>query len=104
MAERTPTIHEKEIKINKNKLKDLIDSRGLEYIQFHTRLVDSYGLDLTYKGFMSLLSNKSSWKLLYAHAIAETLKVDYMDIFEVVEVDVEEVKRKRAEWKEKYQK
>lgn len=101
---RTPTIHKKEIVINKDRLKSLIDSRGLEYIDFHHILVRDYGLDLTYKGFMSLLSNRSTWKLLYAHAISESLNVSYLDIFDVVDVDVDKIKHDKKKWKEKYQK
>lgn len=103
---RTPTIHKKEIFINKDKLKMILDSRGLEYIEFHDKLTrrdSEYGLDLTYKGFMSLLSNRNTWKLLYAHAICDTLKVSYEDIFDLVDVDIEREKIIKKEWKEKYQ-
>ena len=102
--ERTPTVHAKEIIINKGKLKDILDSRDMEYIELHGKIKDEFGLDLSYKGFMSLLSNKVTWKLLYAHAIATTLNVDYTQIFDVVDIDVEKAKKAKELWKEKYQK
>jgi hypothetical protein len=104
MTERTPTIHSREMKLNEGKLKDILDRRGMEYIELHDKVKKKYGLDLTYKGFMSLLKNRSTWKLLYAHAIADILLINYMDIFEIVPVDIEKAKKAKEEWKEKYQK
>lgn len=101
---RTPTIHKKEMLLNKDKLKDILDKKGMEYIELYEKTVDRYGLDLKYKGFMSLLSNRSTWKLLYAHAIADVLNVDYMEVFDIVDIDVKEVAKAKQEWKEKYQK
>ncbi len=101
---RTPTIHEKEIIINKNKLKSIIDSKGMEYIELHVKIHDKYGLDLSYKGFMSLLSNRSTWKLLYAHAICDVLNIQYTEIFDIVDVDTKKIEKEKQEWKEKYQK
>lgn len=108
MTERVPnrdahTIHKTEIIINKNKLKTILDSRGMEYIVFHEKLTKSFGLDLSYKGFMSLLSNRATWKLLYAHAIATTLNVGYLDIFDIVDVDVDKVAEEKEAWKKRYQ-
>ena len=102
--QRTPTVHEKEIIINKGKLKDILDGRGMEYKELHSKIEKAFGLDLSYKGFMSLLSNKVTWKLLYAHAIATTLDIDYTEIFDVVDIDVEKAKKEKERWKEKYQK
>ncbi|MER2007463.1 MAG: hypothetical protein ABS939_08415 [Psychrobacillus sp.] len=103
MAERTPTIHKTEIMLNKRKLADILYHRGMEYTELHRKIVDKYGLDISYKGFMSLLSNRSTWKLLYAHAISDILLIDYMEIFEIVSIDVEKVKKAKEKWKEKYQ-
>lgn len=102
--QRTPTIHKKEIILNKSKLKNILDERGMEYIEFHKKVKDNFGLDLEYKSFMSLLDNRSTWKLLYSHAIATTLNINYTDIFEVVDVDVEKAKMEKKRWKERYQK
>ena len=101
---RTATIHEKEIIINKEKLKTILEEKGYDFQTFHKKISDDFGLDLQYKGFMTLLSNRSTWKLLYAHAIATSLRIDYMEIFELVDIDVEKAKRARVKWKEKYQK
>lgn len=101
--QRTPTIHAKEIIINKGKLKDILDSRDMEYIELHDKIKTGFGLDLSYKGFMSLLSNKVTWKLLYAHAIATTLNINYTEIFDVVDIDVEQAKIEKEIWKKKYQ-
>jgi hypothetical protein len=98
--ERTPTIHKYEMIINQDKLGEILDRRGMEYIEFHDKMAKKYGLDLTYKGFMSLLKNRSTWKLLYAHAICEMLHINYMEIFEMVEVDFEKEMAKREKWKQ----
>jgi hypothetical protein len=100
---RTVTLHKKEIILNRKKLKDIIDMRGLSYIDLHEKVVDKFGLDITYKGFMSLLSNRSTWKLLYAHAITEVLLVSTNDIFDIIDVDVKKKAKEKEEWKEKYQ-
>lgn len=79
--------HKKDIKLNRQKLQEILDSQKMEYIELHQKVCTRYGLDLQYKGFMSLMSNKSSWKLLYAHAISDVLNVNYNDIFEIVETN-----------------
>ncbi|AKQ08392.1 hypothetical protein PQE66_gp077 [Bacillus phage PBC2] len=79
--------HKKDIKLNREKLQEILNSQKMGYIELHEKASQRYGLDLQYKGFMSLMSNKSSWKLLYAHAIADVLKVNYNDIFEIVDVE-----------------
>lgn len=101
---RTFTLHEKDIVLNKGKLKNILDSKGLSYIDFYEKVVDVYGLDISYKGFMSLLSNRSTWKLLYAWAIVDVLGITIKDIFEIVDVDVNKLIKEKEEWKRKYQK
>lgn len=101
---RTPTIHKKEMILNKRKLKSILDKKRMDYIEFHSKVVDAYGLDLSYKGFMSLLSNRSTWKLLYAHAMSDVLSVELKDIFEIVDIDVDKAVKEKEKWKEKYQK
>ena len=100
---RTPTIHGKEMVLNENKLAEILERRGMEYKELWERVIDKYKLDLTYKGFMSLLRNRATWKLLYSHAITDILLISYMDIFEVIDVDIVAEKEKREKWKEKYQ-
>lgn len=100
---RTPTIHGKEMVLNEKKLAEILERRGMEYKELWERVIERYKLDLTYKGFMSLLRNRATWKLLYSHAITDVLLINYMDIFEVIDVDIEAEKEKREKWKEKYQ-
>lgn len=98
------TIHKKDIILDREKLKEILDSRGLEYIELYTRVTDTYGLDISYKGFMSLLQNRVTWKLIYAYAIVTTLKLSILDIFVLVEIDVDKVRKEKREWKRKYEK
>jgi hypothetical protein len=100
---RTVTLHKKDIILNRKKLKEILDSKGISYIELHEKVVDKFGLDITYKGFMSLLSNRSTWKLLYAHAITEVLHITTNDVFEVVDIDIKKKAKEKEEWKEKYQ-
>lgn len=93
--------------LNKGKLKDIIDRKGMGYTELYERVVNLYGkdsIDITYKGFMSLLSNRSSWKLLYAYVIIEALNVSVNDIFDLIDVDIEKKIKDKEKWKEKYQK
>lgn len=109
MSQKKFTIHEKDIILNRNKLNVIlenrkIDDKGMDYAELHRRISSLYGLNLSYKGFMSLVENRSTWKLLYAYAITDVLEIGIDDIFDVVNIDVEEVKREKEEWNKKYQK
>lgn len=109
MSRKKFTIHRKDILINRSKLRNLldnnkIDNKGMDYLELHRRISEKYGLDLSYKGFMSLLQNRSTWKLIYAYAIADVLNVEIDEIFEVVDVDVDKVVKEKEEWIKKYQK
>lgn len=97
-------LHEKDVVINRDKLKELLDSRGKTYIMFYDELVKEYGIDLAYNSFMSLLGNNSSWKLLYAYAITDKLGVSIEDVFDLVGVNIEEKIEETKRWREKYQK
>lgn len=99
-----PIMHSTEIVVNKIKLKEILDGRGLDYTELYRKIVDKFGLDITYKGFMSLLANTSTWKLLYAWAITDVLLIKTEDIFEVIKVDIEKKAKDKILWKEKYQK
>jgi hypothetical protein len=88
---RSPIKHKTEIKINKKKMKAILDCKGLEYMDLYNQIVAQFGLDLSYKGFMSIVAGKATWKLLYAYAVIDVLNVQIMDIFELVEVSDEEV-------------
>lgn len=97
------TIHETDILINKDGVKTILDKKNMDYMELYLQAQELYGLDITYKGFMSLLGNRSTWKLIYAWAIADTLRVGINDIFEVVSIDVEKAKEAKAKWKERYE-
>ena len=97
------TIHKTDMQLNKYKLKCILDDRKIEYKELHQMVCDKFGLDLSYKGFNTLLMNRASWKLLYAHAVADVLNLAIVDIFDVVEINVEEKAKKLEEWKKKYQ-
>lgn len=96
------TIHKTEVLVNQDKLKEVIDRKDMDYMALYDTVVEEYGLDITYKGFMSLLKNRSNWKLTYAWAIADVINVNINDIFESVAIDVEKAKKAKEEWKEKY--
>lgn len=82
-------IHDKDIKLNKNKLDAILDSQKMDYTELHDKICKQFGLKISYKGFMNILSNRNSWKFLYAYALCELLKVNSNDIFELVDVDVD---------------
>ncbi|MDS7057160.1 hypothetical protein NXG04_07660 [Klebsiella pneumoniae] len=92
-------IHDKDIKLNKNKLDAILDSQKMDYTELHTKICRQFGLKISYKGFMNILSNRNSWKLLYAFALCELLKINTNDIFELVDVDVEAEMAERAKMK-----
>ena len=100
---RTILLHRKDVILNRDNLRVILDKKDLTYIQLYESVADKYGIDLTYKGFMSLMSNRSSWKLLYAIAIIDTLKVDVGDIFDIVDVDIEKKVKDKKVWREKYE-
>jgi hypothetical protein len=97
------TIHKTDILLNKANLKKIIDSKGISYMELYEKIRDKYGLDLSYKGFMTLLSNRSTWKLIYAWCIVEVLMIDFKEIFELVEINIDEKKKEKELWKKNYQ-
>lgn len=76
---------------------------SMDYITLHEKIND-FGLDIGYKGFMTLMSNKSSWKLLYGWTVSNVLNVNIDDIFEIINVDKEKKIRENEAWKNKYKK
>lgn len=104
---RTVILHKTDIKLDKKKLKEVLDSKGMSYIELYNKVSDpngKFGLDITYKGFMSLLGNRSTWKLIYSHAITDILNINTSDIFEVVKVDIDKLVVEKEKWKQKYEK
>lgn len=98
---RTFLIHTKDIKLNKDKLNDILDSQKMDYTELHDKISTQFGIKISYKGFMNILSNRNSWKFLYAYALCELLKVNYNDIFELVDVDVDAEREERRKMKER---
>ncbi|WP_276210497.1 hypothetical protein [Heyndrickxia coagulans] len=99
---RQYTIHETDVILDKDRLKSILRSKKMEYIELYRRVKVKYGLDIHYKGFMALLDNRSSWKLLYAWAIVDVLDINPEDIFRIIRVDVEEKIKEKEEWNKKY--
>lgn len=97
-------IHRTDIRLNREELNTILNTKNLDYTELYNRVTKKYGLNLSYKGFMNALSNRTEWKLLYAWAIAETLDVDIRTIFDIVEVDIKEKIKQKEMWKEKYEK
>lgn len=109
MVRKKFTVHGKDIILNRNKLKVILDNRkvddkGMDFSELHRRIVALYNLDLSYKGFMSLTENRSTWKLLYAYAIVDVLGIKIDDIFDVVDIDVNKAIQEKEDWNKKYQK
>ena len=98
------TIHKKDIVLNKKKFEQVMFKRGHKYISLYNKIVDDFGLDLTYKSFMGLTDNRSSWKLLYAYSVIKELNIELEDVFELIDVDVDKKIKEKEKWKEKYQK
>lgn len=99
---RLVLLHEKDIVLNKDRLKKILDTKGIGYSDLFDMVVKKYGIDITYKGFMNLLDNRSSWKLLYAYAILDVLSIDIYKIFDIIDVDVEQKIKDKKEWNQKY--
>lgn len=96
------SIHETDIILNKKALSNLLLKKDMEYAELHEAIVDAYGLKLSYKGFMSLISNQATWKLLYAWAVCQVLKVDISDIFTPIKVDIEKKVEEKEIWNKRY--
>ncbi|AGI11874.1 hypothetical protein X915_gp095 [Bacillus phage vB_BanS-Tsamsa] len=94
-------IHDKDIKLNKSKLDAILDSQKMDYTELHDKICKQFGLKISYKGFMNILSNRNSWKFLYAYALCELLKVNSNDIFELVDVDVDAERVERENMKKR---
>lgn len=96
------TIHKTDVLLNKSKLTDILNKKDIDYKELWEKVVHNYGLDISYKGFMSLITNRVTWKLHYAWAIVDTIDIGFTDIFEVVKVDVEKKKKEKEIWKRNF--
>lgn len=98
------TIHRTDVVIDKRKIEAILKSKDMDFKELWEILTDEkgYGLDITYKGFMSLIANRVTWKTLYSHAIVDVLNLKNSDIFTVVKVDIDEKIKEKEKWKEKF--
>lgn len=97
-------LHKKDIIMNKDKLKKILDNKKINYMMLFEKIKREYGIDIEYKGFMNLIDNRSSWKFLYAYALLDVLNIEVDDVFEVIDIDIDKKLKEKKEWREKYQK
>lgn len=95
-------LHRQDVFIKKEKLDSLMFGKFKTYKDVLEQIKNKYGIVMSYKGFFTLLSNKSSWKLLYAMALCEVLETDINTLFEIREVNLDDKLRKSIEMKNKY--
>lgn len=95
-------LHKQDVFINKDKVDRLMAGKFKTYKDILEQMKVKYGIVMSYKGFFTLLSNKSSWKLLYAMALCEVLETDINTLFEIKEVDLDGKLKKSLEMKNKY--
>lgn len=81
------TTHKRDIVLDKNILRTILERNKMSFLDLYNECVKRYGLDIRYKGFMNLLDNRSSWKLLYAYAVTDVLDVALNDIFIIIDTD-----------------
>ena len=100
---RKVSLHEKDVLLNRDRLIEVLDSQGMNHKDLYHKITEKYGLDISYKGFMNLITNRSSWKLLYAYTIIEVLSINLRDIFEMVDINIDKKIKEKEKWKSKYQ-
>lgn len=98
---RTITLHRTDIILDKESLTTILKSRKLNYKELYSLIENKFGVDIGYKAFMHLCTNRASW--LYAYAIVNVLEISIDDIFHVVEVDVAKKLAERLAWQEQYE-
>lgn len=101
---RITLLHKKDIVLNKDNLKKELNKFGMNFSMLFDKVKKEYGLDIEYKSFMSLIDNRSSWKLLYAYAIIDVINADIDDIFDIVDVDIDKKIEEKKRWNKKYNK
>lgn len=101
---RVTLLHKKDIILNKDNLKQELNKFGMNFSMLFDKVKKEYGLDIEYKSFMSLIDNRSSWKLLYAYAIIDVINADIDDIFDIVDVDINKKIEDKKRWNKKYNK
>lgn len=98
-------------KINKNKKEVVLNRQAFDsYLGEHSykdvwfEMTETYGIDISYNGFGSMIRGLNTWKLTYAWVLASILHVQIEDLFTIVDVNVEAKLKERKEWQDKYQK
>lgn len=94
--------NQKEVILNRNAFDSLLGD--YKYKDVWEEMTTTYGIDISYGGFGSMIRGLNTWKLTYAWVLAEILHVDIKDIFILVNVDVDKKIEERIEWQKKYQK
>jgi hypothetical protein len=85
--------HGKEMILNEAKVKNALQNKKWTFKELYERINVKYELDLKYRGFMNTIKNKNQWKLIYAYAIADLLEVPVEELFEVKEVESDELNK-----------
>lgn len=75
--------HRTDVLINEYRLDYLLHKKEWTGVELHERIIKKYGFELKYKAFMTLLSNKITWKLSYAWFIADILDDKIEELFDV---------------------
>lgn len=75
----------KEMILDKEKLNQLLHENKLNNLQLLQTLHDKHGIELSYKGFNSLINNHNSWKLVYAYALCDVLNIKIEELFKIQE-------------------
>jgi hypothetical protein len=82
--------HKIDICIKREKVDKFLFDNDWKLPEFLNRIQIKYGIDLKYKGLSSLLENKCSWKLLYAYAISDFMKLSIYELFEITNAKTKE--------------
>lgn len=98
-------------RINMNKKEVILNKEALDarlgeykYKDIWHEMTETYGIDITYNGFGSMIRGLNTWKLTYAWVLAEIIHADIKDIFILVDVDTDKKLEETKEWQKKYQK
>jgi len=68
----------KKIKIDRDKLKELLDGRDLKWL--HQKVVE-LGVDVKYTTLLSNIRNEVEWKTIYSYSICKVLNIDFEELF-----------------------
>lgn len=86
-----------DVHLKRECLEEILKLKGWTYKELLERL-GYYGIQLQYRGFMSLIQNKVTWKLFYAMALAEVVETTIENLFKIVYYSEEDIKRMQEEY------